>query len=411
MKHTRARTMLIITIASLLLSAAALLALLWGTGRLAWFAPRFTPMPAQTPAPQQTPLSTAPAPTETPLAVARIRAAGDVIIDEPLLTAAYSKGSYKFGRYFEYIADELADADLTVINVEGSIGGLGEYGYSGYPSFNTPPSLLSLLKTCSVDMLTLANNHALDRYFDGLLKTIKNVDQAGLARVGAYRSQKEYDTPMIVELNGIKIGITNYTTSLNGLEKYSDKRALSYGLRTFSRADIEADLRALREAGAQAIVVFAHWDREYKRAPSNDTRKLAERLAAAGADVIIGGHPHMVQPIERVESGGRSALMLFSMGNFLSNHKGEYLDNGIIFEVSFALREDGQVHVVDPKYLPVWVWVHKDDDGRNNYQVMPIAKTLQSRPEAMTDAQYERMRAAWQESLDVLGTNIATPAS
>ena len=362
---------------------------------------------AGTPAPLPT---ATPAPTEPPVALARIRAAGDIIIDTPMLTAAQTSGtSYKFDKYFNRIGNVLEDADWTIINIEGALAGMGEYGYTGYPSFNTPPVILDTLKKRGVDMLTLANNHSLDRYFDGLMNTLRNVDKAGLARTGAYRSQKDYDKPLVVDINGIQIGFTNYTTGLNNVEKRSDKRATQYGLRTTAKADYAKDIAALRDAGAQAVVVMMHWDREYKRQPGAATKQMAQQIADAGADVIIGGHPHMVQPLEWLSAAdGRKVLCLYSMGNFLSNHKGPYLDNGIVFEVSFALDKHGAVRVVNPCYIPVWVWVQKSDDALN-YQVMPAAAAIRNRPETMTDEQYERVTAAWRESLEILGTEIAAP--
>ncbi len=348
-----------------------------------------------------------PAPTERPIALATLRAAGDVIIDSPMLSAAYSGGAYKFGKYFALIADELAAADVTTINVEGAIAGQGEFGYTGYPSFNTPPAILTALKAAGVDMLTLANNHSLDRYYDGLMNTLRNVDKAGLQRTGAYRSQKEHDAPQVFEVNGIKLGVTNYATGLNGVEKRSDKRALKYGIRTVQRSNFKKDIQAMRDAGAQAVVVFMHWDREYKRMPNGATKKTAQQLADAGADVIIGGHPHQVQPIEWLEGkDGNRTLCAYSLGNFLSNHEGEFLDNGIILQVSFALLDDGTVAVVDPGYVPVWVWVQKSKSGLN-YQVLPIEKTLAARPESMTDAQYARMGTALKETDDLLADSPA----
>ncbi len=351
--------------------------------------------------------TSSPIPTAPPLAIVTLRAAGDVIIDAPMLAAAYKKGAYSFGKYFALIAGELGNADLTAINVEAAIARQGELGYTGYPSFNTPSSILTALKAAGVDLLTLANNHSLDRYFDGLMDTLRNVDKAGLLRTGAYRSQKEHDAPKLIEVSGIQIGVTNYTTGLNGVEKRSDKRATQYGVRTVQKANFKKDIQALRDAGAQAVVVFMHWDREYKRMPSAKTEKLAQQLADAGADVIIGGHPHQVQPIAWLEGkDGHRTLCAYSLGNFLSNHEGEYLDNGIILQVRFALTEAGEVEVVDPAYLPVWVWVQKQDD-KLNYQVVPIEKTLADRPAAMTDEQYERLGAALKETESLLADSPA----
>ncbi len=374
-----------------------------------------TQPPSPTPAPTQTAAAT-PTPTDPPPSTAqvRLRAAGDVIMDTPMLESAYNKnGGYRFGRYFNLIKDQLADADLTVLNVEGSMGGAGQQGYMGYPSINTPPDLLDTLKKSGVDMLTLANNHALDRFFDGLLATVRNVDKAKLLRVGGYKSKSDFNTPQVVDVNGIQIGFANYTTGLNGMDAKSDKRAVEYGVRTTSKANFKSDIQAIRDAGAEVVVVFMHWDREYKHKPSNETKSLAKRLAQAGADVVIGSHSHMVQPIEWLETedaegNARKTLVVYSLGNFLTNHKGEFLDNGILFEVGFSRDAEGAVSVVEPRYLPVWVWVQKNGEERN-YQVLPVGDTIDNRPDGMTDEQYARVTAAWNESVDLLGDAIAQP--
>ena len=230
--------------------------------------------------------------TKTPTGVKRevvIRSFGDIIIHEPLFDTAYDEKTktFDFSPYFTLISDSLAKADYTVGNVDGPMGGKGSRGYKFYPQFNTPPHLLHALKGIGIDMLTLANNHALDTFFDGLKREIANVEKVGIDHVGAYRTQKEYDTPKVVDIKGIKVGITNYTVSTNNLENSSDPEATEYGLRTTRNSSPKKDIAALRKAGAEFVVVYMHWGEEYVRDVTNSQKDLAKKLVAAGR-----GHDH-----------------------------------------------------------------------------------------------------------------------
>ncbi|MEA5067989.1 MAG: CapA family protein, partial [Christensenellaceae bacterium] len=282
-----------------------------------------------------------------------IRAIGDIVAHVPILKAAYVRESktYDFSPMLELIADSMGAADYTVINVDGPMPGRKFInGYKGYPQFNTPPFLLDALRDAGVDMLTLANNHALDTYFDGLKATIDNVEKAGLDHIGTYRTQEEYDTPFVKEIGGIKVGFLNCATATNGMAKKSDPLASQFGLRMVSNSNAANDIAALRAAGAEAVVVFMHWGEEYLREVPSKLKKMAKNLVAAGADVVVGGHQHVVLPSEWLEVKGadgsqRRGLVLYSMGNFLSDQRARYRDSGIIFE--FTLRDNPQTGRVE----------------------------------------------------------------
>lgn len=344
---------------------------------------------------------------------ATIRSIGDIIIHEPLYQTAraYADSGFDFAPFFSKIADSMGAADYTVINVEGPLGGKGERGYKFYPQFNTPPHLLTALKDAGVDMLTMANNHALDTYFDGLKRGLDNVEKAGLDHVGAYRTQAEYDSAKIVEVGGIRVGILNYTTGTNNLEKSSDKEASVYGLRYTWNSNAKNDIASLRAAGAEAVVVYMHWGEEYERTPNSSMKTLAQKLSKYGADVIIGGHPHVVQPAEWIaREDGKRTLVLYSMGNFLSDQRTRYRDSGVIFEFTLQSDEQGNISVVSPKYVPTYVWRYKADSGYD-YRVVPCGKVIENRPSSMSDEDFKRVKQVWNELKDVLGTQVAAIAA
>ena len=341
---------------------------------------------------------------------ATIRMAGDVIIDTEMLDASYDKASdsYNFEPYFELLGDTLSSADYTMINIEASLR-KGKYGYSGYPQFTTPPVILDVVKKFGADMITMCNNHMLDGYCDGLVESVGHVDAAGLDHIGGYVDRADSETPEIYTINGIKVGFVTYTHSTNSMEKYCDDRT-SYLVNYFKNSNCATDIANARAAGAEVIVAVTHWGDEYKREPEDQTRKYAQALVAAGADVIIGGHPHMVQPAEYITVTGnngqsRTALCIYSLGNFLSQHRVQYTDSGVVFEFTFQENADGSFSVVNPGYVPVYVWQFKNDKGHDDYRVLPVGQYLNNPPSGMSSEQVSRMKESLQETLELMGGN------
>ncbi|MDO4740388.1 MAG: CapA family protein [Eubacteriales bacterium] len=352
---------------------------------------------------------------------ARLRFAGDIVADTEILATAYNSKTdkYDFSSYFDMIRDQLSNADFTSLNVDGSMGGEEHYryGYSGYPQFNTPPTMLYALLDAGVDMLTLANNHCLDGWFNGLLATIENCDYVGMQHVGAFSSQEDYDTPEILDINGIKVGFLNYTQSLNSMDKAGvDERALIYGIRRTAGADYEGDIQDLRDAGAEVVIVVMHWGGEYLFSPDQDQVSMANRIAAAGADVIVGGHPHVFQAAgwkstTLADGTPHDCLLVYSLGNFLSEHRNEKkarTDAGIIFE--FTLQENlatGEIDVVAPAYLPIAVW-RVGSEGAYDYRVVSVDAVLENRPAGMSDSAFARIKQISKEMDEVYGKSNFT---
>ena len=376
--------------------------------------------------PSQQPVQAAAAPQQTAQVLpgepfgqrsAVIRSIGDIVMHNPLLKGAYNSqdNSYDFSPYFSQIKDSMAAADYTVINVDGPMGGKKHASYRGYPQFNTPPHLLYALVDCGVDMLTLANNHALDTYYDGLKDTIDNVESVGLDHVGAYRTQEEHDTPKVVVIGGIRVGITNYTVSTNNMAKRSDEEATLYGLRMVSNSKAPDDIQALRDAGAEVVIVYMHWGEEYLRTVNNSIRNLAKKLVAAGADVVIGGHQHVVLPCEYLTVTGEdgtshTGLVLYGMGNFLSDQRARYRDSGIIFEITLQDNpQTGKVEVVSPRYIPTYVQRTKGANAYD-YRVWPVGAVLDDPPSSISQNALTRIRQVWNEQQEIFADGPATAA-
>lgn len=363
-------------------------------------APLITPEPANTAGTQQIASANG-------LRSARIRMIGDIMVSTAQLEAAKQfDGSYDFLPEIAYVADSLRDSDLTIGNLETTIGKYKDMKYSGYPMFNTPESLLDALKECGVDFLTLANNHMLDRYFDGMKNTVNVVESYGFGFVGAYRTRQERETgACIQEVNGIKLGFVAYTHSTNTMETACSPDVKEYGVPYIQKADFKGDIQRLKDAGADVIIALPHWGDEYIQQPDGNQIYYAGKLASAGADIILGSHSHMVQPMEYkvftdANGVGREVFAIFSMGNFISDMTKKYTDSGIILDFTIQEQADGTFRVENVGYVPLYMW---KQDGQ--YSVVSSAQYLNSRPTGMDDANYNRMVETYSELQQVLGTN------
>lgn len=353
-------------------------------------------------------------PTATPAPEPRsatIRSLGEIAIQDNLLKAALQEdGSYDFSKMFENISAVIGDADYTVADVEGTLGDTA--GYSGGSLMRTPSALLSTLKASGVDMLTVANDHALDGLFEELIATMNNIKAAGMDYVGGATSADEKASPKIVDINGIKVGFLAYTESVNGMQKKSDSAATAYGVNLISKNTSPAkDVQNLRNAGAEVIVTYMSWGEMLNRGATNNQKIFAKALVQAGVDVIIGYNPHVLQPIMWLEAGGHKTLCLFSAGNFLSDVRSQYADSGVIFEFTIQEKADlSGFEITNPTYIPTFVW-RSEADGKFDYRTLAVGEWVDTQPEGMDYTQYTRLKTVWAEAQKILGTDIASIAS
>ena len=337
-----------------------------------------------------------------PLRSCRIRAVGDLMVHKKQLEIAkQADGSYDFHPQYALIADSLADADYTIANLETTIGRYENRPYSGYPMFNTPESLLDAVRDAGVDFLTLANNHMLDRYFEGMVKTADNVEAWGFDFGGANRTPQEKEKPNIVEVNGIRLGFLCYTQMTNGMEDWSNAAVKEYGVNYLRKADLPGEVAALRQAGADVVIAIPHWGEEYFRRPQSYIVTWAQKMVAAGVDVVLGSHPHMVQPVEFVEAEGHRGLVAYSLGNFIDNMLKRYTDSGIILEFTVQETQDGGFAITNVGIVPVYCW--KQDA---NIQTVASLKYLDEPPEGMSSGTWQRMKDSYWELRDLIDDSI-----
>ena len=363
------------------------------------------PAAAETPVPELPPAVDEVFSTRNPdggLRSVRMRVIGDIMFCQSQLVYARDSG-YDFHNQFSMIADQLANADYTMGNMEGTIGKYKSSNYSGYPQFNAPDVALQPLKDAGIDFLTLANNHMLDRWSGGVKNTVDWVEQYGFAHVGAYRTQAEKDKPVIYEVGGIKFGFVAYTHSTNTMERRGTDADAVALVPYIQKADFAADVKKLRDAGAEVVIAFPHWGKEYVRTPDDSQKKYAKQLAEAGVDIIIGSHSHMVQPmgyqtVATANGGSRQVFTMFSMGNFISDHTVQYTDNGVILDFTVNEHQDGTFTCDSVGYIPTYTWKQN-----GAVTVLPSGKYLNDRPSGMDDENYKRMVASYYEIIEVIG--------
>ena len=272
---------------------------------------------------------------------ARMRVVGDIMMHKWQLWEGHdpSSNSYNFDRQFELIQSELQAADITIGNLETTFGG-EERGYSGYPRFNTPDSLASTLKAAGFDLLTTANNHSMDSNAPGALRTLEVLDELGIEHIGTYKSEEESENIQLRMVNGISFVFLSYTYGTNGIPVPKD---LPYLVKLINIEKMKEDIKKAEELSPDFIVVNLHFGEEYQRYPNEKQKELVDELFNAGADIILGGHPHVIQPMEvrkiiRGDGTEETGFVIYSLGNFISSQRTPLdppRDAGIILNLDF----------------------------------------------------------------------------
>lgn len=335
------------------------------------------------------------------VSTASIGATGDLLMHKPVMDAALSGGKYDFRENYKFIKEYYESFDLMVANLETTLGGTAAGPYIGYPNFNCPDDIVDSLLDAGIDMLLTANNHTYDTYEDGMLRTLKVLEDKGMMSLGT-RKSTDIDPYIVKELNGIKIGLICYTyntgstsdgrVSLNGNASMT-KKASSL-INTFNYSNPEAfykelkkHMDAMKDEGAEATVLFIHWGNEYQLKPTSSQTKIAKQLCELGVDVIIGGHPHVVEPFETLTSStGHKTHCIYSLGNALSNQNRNslrstenaiYTEDGMVFGVEFEKWSDGTVKISEISLLPTWV--NKEwKNNKNVYNIIPLDTAVQA---------------------------------
>jgi poly-gamma-glutamate capsule biosynthesis protein CapA/YwtB (metallophosphatase superfamily) len=290
---------------------------------------------------------------------------GDIMQHDSQIVAAYdpSTKEYSYESCFKYIDPILQSADLTIGNLEVTLGGPP---YKGYPQFSAPDQLATQLKMSGFDILVTANNHCVDRERKGLERTISILDTLGLVHTGTFVDsiQRRLLYPMIVERNGITLSLLNYTYGTNGIPV-----PFPNVVNLIDTTLIKNDLAIAQKT--DAIVVFMHWGNEYQSLPNAFQKRLAELCFRGGAKLVIGAHPHVVQPMEW--SKEKDKLIAYSLGNFVSGQRPRYRDGGAMLWVELEKIKKDSVSSTSIKQAQYELqWIYKTSGVKSQFYILPV---------------------------------------
>ncbi len=297
----------------------------------------------------------------------RLLFVGDVMGHTPQIKSAEVRpGVYDYHDPFKFVAPFIQQADLAIGNLEVTLP--GKPPYKGYPMFRSPDALADGLKDAGFDVLVTANNHSNDSRGAGVISTIETLRNAGFWQTGTFKNEKERSVfyPLILYKNDFKLALLNYTYGTNGIPTEAPTI-----VNLIDTVQIAKDLAEARARKPHFIIVMMHWGLEYQLTENNDQRAIARFLIRNGADLIIGAHPHVVQPIREEEVGGKKVVVAYSLGNFISNQQQPHTDGGIMFQVEL-LHKKGVPYATVGKYgyQPVWRYIHQGT-GKTGFYAIP----------------------------------------
>lgn len=372
----------------------------------------------------------------TVVSTATVSVTGDLLMHTPIITGAYNSGSgeYEFDDIFTHISKYVKQADYAIANLETTLRGTeGGAAYNGYPTFNCPDSIADAAKTAGFDMLLTANNHSYDTALKGFSRTLEVLSDRELEYLG---TRPDEDTPIyqIKEINGIKVGMICYTYQtgngsdgrvyLNGI-KLSESATKLVNAFSYSQLDkfyfeLGLSILSMKLAGADAIVLYIHWGDEYKVKQNKTQSAMAQQICNLGVDVIVGGHPHVVEPIELLTNENdpsKKTVCLYSMGNAVSNQRTErmnlktgHTEDGMLFSYTFAKYSDGSVVLRDINVLPTWVNLFTSKTtGRRTYQIIPLDSSTEDTWQSdydLSDAAAKSVEKSYKRTMDVVGDGL-----
>lgn len=295
--------------------------------------------------------------------------AGDIMGHDGQIASAYndSTKSYSYDKVFTYISPVISNADLAIGNLEVTLAGPP---YKGYPAFSSPDDLAAACKRAGFDILVTANNHSADKGPRGIKRTINVLDSLNILHTGTWKNNTERDTlsPLIIEKKGIRIALLNYTYGTNGII-VPPPSVVSY----IDTARIASDIKKAHSDNAHLVIVFIHWGTEYDSLPSPEQKRTAASVFRNGADIIIGSHPHVLQPvIADVSDDGLKHPLVWSMGNFVSNQRQRRRDGGAMISLRIS-KKDEKIIIEEAGYILTWVFV-PNEKGKRQFYILPCSE-------------------------------------
>ncbi len=337
-----------------------------------------------------------------------IMASGDMLYHDGVYGSAFDGEKYDFSNDYEQITPLVSSADLALGDFEGTINPNREL--AGYPIFNAPEEVVESIKNAGYDAIDLAHNHILDTGIEGLVYTYDAFKKAGMDPFGVKTTDK--DEILVKKVNGIKVAILGYSYGFNGIEATLSKEDYDYYLKDLTMEKVEAEIKQAEKI-ADLTVIMPQSGVEYNLEPTEEQQTTYRQMVDWGADIVFGGHPHVVEPTETITKDGEKKFIIYSMGNLLSNQRYETLENywterGVIMAVDVQKTGDKTVLT---KVVAHPTWVSREPINRTfsgyqayDYQVFLAEDYLTGGKYAdqMSTEKQQRIEQGYHEVMDLL---------
>jgi poly-gamma-glutamate capsule biosynthesis protein CapA/YwtB (metallophosphatase superfamily) len=281
---------------------------------------------------------------------------GDVMQHGGQIQGAHNakKDAYDYRDCFQFVKPFINQADIAIANLEVTHAGKP---YKGYPQFSAPPELSEGLVDAGFDVILTSNNHSCDGGAKGVTKTLDVLDKLGVKHTGTFRSkaEREQNYPLMVEKNGLKVAVLNYTYGTNGLSV-----AAPLIINYIDSAVMKADFKKAKTLGADIIICTMHWGTEYQSLPNDYQKKWEAFCYRQGADMVIGGHPHVLQPVVQKTIAGEEKLTAWSLGNFVSNQRDRYTDGGMMLSTTVSVDSANALVFLETNHCFTWVFPRQE---------------------------------------------------
>ena len=307
-----------------------------------------------------------------------LTALGDTLCHNTQYWDAYNSETkeYDFSYVYEDIKYYTKVADITVGSLETTFAG-EDKGYSNYPTFNSPDSLATALKKIGVDVISLAGNHALDYGYSGICRTIDVLDNADISHLGTYKTVEDQEKLLIKNVKGVKIAFINYTYGTNGISVPSGKE---FCVNLIDKNLIKKQIDQAKSEGADMIVACMHWGTEYKTSANSEQKELADYLFKNGVDIILGNHPHVLEPMEKktitLDDGTtKDVFVVYALGNFTADQKDEITRDSAILNLNITKNVNGKISINKVDYVPIYMY--KNSNAKSHkFKILDIEKSI-----------------------------------
>ena len=337
---------------------------------------------------------------------------GDTLCHNTQYWDAYNSKTdeYDFSYVYEDIKNYTLSSDITIGSLETTFAGK-EKGYSNYPTFNTPDSLATALKDIGVDVVSLARNHALDYGYTGLCRSIDIFDNIGLSHLGTYKTAEDQEKILIKDVEGVKIAFINYTYGTNGIPVPSGK---DFCVNLIDKDFIKKQINQAKEQNVDMIVACMHWGTEYRTTANSEQKDLANFLFENGVDVILGNHPHVLEPMEKktitLQDGTtKDVFVVYALGNFTADQRDEITRDSAILNLTITKNSDSKISIDKVNYVPIYMYKNTNV-STHKFKILDIEKTIKDYEEgkntSINSTVYNNLKKQLEKIKSILGDEL-----